>query len=70
MNRSLRCPRFAASPRNRQRSTWALASRCTSGSAYRPSGSVGAWSMTALTWMRGSTNISTEGGPERKLYGP
>lgn len=57
-------------PRNRQRTTWASASRSLSNSTYRPSASVGAWSMTDLTWMRGSTSIRTEGGPERKLYGP
>jgi hypothetical protein len=55
---------------SRQRPTWG------SGSPFLPSRGCllfksgdGAF-MTGLTWTRGWTNISTEGGPERKLYGP
>jgi hypothetical protein len=59
-----------ASAVNKRRPTWG------SGSPFLPSRgclsfkSGGAAFMTGLTWTPGWTTISTEGGPERKLYGP
>lgn len=55
---------------NKRRLTWG------SGSLFLPSRgclsfkSDDAVFTTGLTWTPGWTNISTEGGPERKLYGP
>ena len=46
------------------------ASRCWSKSALCRSSSAAGRYMTWLTWIYGSTNIRTEGGSGRKLYGP
>ena len=66
----LRCRQFAASQKSRRLPILESASRSLRAWACRWSGSGGAACMTGLTWTRGSKNISTEGGPERKLYGP
>lgn len=64
------CPESVVLPRYKQRLIWALASRYSKVCKYPLSNSAGVASMTLLTWTRGLPNISTEGGPERKLYGP
>ena len=70
MSRDCRFPLRAGSVGNRRRLIWG------SGSPFLPSRGClsfklgGAASTTGLTWTRGWTTISTEGGPKRKLYGP
>ena len=66
----LRCRQFAASQRSRRLPISGSASRSLRAWACQSSSLGGGRSMTELTWMRGSKNINTEGGPERKLYGP
>jgi hypothetical protein len=66
----LRCQQFAVSQESRRLRISGSASRSLRAWACRWSGSGGAACMTGLTWMRGSKNISTEDGPEGKLYGP
>jgi len=63
-------PTLAAFHEIRRQRTSVSASRCLNRCACRASNSVGGPFMTVLTWMRGWTTISTEGGPERRLYGP
>ena len=69
-NLVFRSLRFAASRKSKPLSISGLASRSLPGSAFRSSSLGAAVCTTELTWTRGSKNISTEGGPERKLYGP
>ena len=65
------CPRFVASPRNRRPFTSASGSHCLPSWKCHMCASGDAVYTTALTWMPGSTNIRvSEGGPERKTYGP
>ena len=67
---TFRCRRFAASQKTRRRLISGSASPSWRSSGFRSSSLGAAASTTELTWMLGSKNISTEGGPERKLYGP
>ena len=55
---------------NKQRPTWGSGSPFLPSKGCRLFKSGGGAFMTGLTSMPGWTNISTEGGPERKLYGP
>ena len=64
------CLRFAASRRTRRQGISGWASPCLPGSGFRLSSLDAGACTTKLTWTRGSKNISAEGGPERKLYGP
>jgi hypothetical protein len=64
------CRTFGACRKTKQLPISVSASRCWSKSALYRSSSVAGRFMTWLTWMGGSTNISTEGGSGRKLYGP
>lgn len=64
------CPLFGALPEARRPRIWESASRCWSLCTCLRSSSAGAACMTGLTSMRGWTNISIEGGPGRRLYGP
>lgn len=66
----LSCLRCAASPKSKRQRTWASESRCWLRWKFRASSLVVGVYMTGLTWMLGSKNISAEGGPERRLYGP
>jgi hypothetical protein len=59
-----------ASPRIRLRPISGSGPRYLPSSGCLASSSGGAWSMTGLTWIPGSKNISAEDGPEGKLYGP
>ena len=59
---------FAASLKGRPLPTSGSASRSLPSSRYRSSSSGDAVCTTGLTWMRGSTNISAEGGPERSIF--
>jgi len=56
--------------RTRLRPILASASRFLKAWACLSSSLGGGLCMTDLTWMRGLTNISAEGGPERSVYGP
>ena len=66
----LRCRQFGASQKSRPPPILGSASRSLPSSECLSSSLDGAACTTGLTWTRGSKNISTEGGPERKLYGP
>jgi hypothetical protein len=66
----LPCRQFAVSRKSRRLPISGSASRSLRAWACRSSSSGGAACMTGLTWTRGSKNISTEDGPEGKLYGP
>lgn len=55
---------------DRRRPTWGSESLFLPSRGCLSFKSGGAACMTGLTSMPGWTNISTEGGPERKLYGP
>ena len=63
-------PKRAALPSSRRRRISASGLRCSRPCRCRACGSVAAACMTGLTWTRGWTTISTEGGPKRRLYGP
>jgi hypothetical protein len=63
-------PLCAVSRGNRRLNTLASVPRSLPLSRCLQSSSGVVLCMTALTWTRGWTTISTEGGPERKLYGP
>ena len=64
------CLLFAALLESRQRLISGLDSPFLPSSGFRKSNLVGGAYTTRLTWIPGSTNISTEGGPERSHYGP
>lgn len=59
-----------ACQKRKRRAISGSASRSLKRWACRWSSSGAAASMTVLTWTRGWTTISAEGGPERRLYGP
>lgn len=61
---------LAALRKHRRRNISGSASRCWRNSRYQRSNSGGAVCMTFLTWIAGLRNISSEGGPERMIYGP
>ena len=67
---TLPCPRFAASQKSRRLPISGSASRSLRAWACQSLSSGGAASMTALTLMRGWTNISAEDGPGRRFHGP
>ena len=67
---TFRCQRFAALQKSRRLPISGWASPCLPGSGFRLSSLDAGACTTKLTWTRGSKNISAEGGPERKLYGP
>ena len=70
-NASLLLLLSAALVRSRPQPISASESPFLPSSGFPPSSLVGDSSTTALTWMRGSKNISTEGGPERSsFHGP
>lgn len=54
----------------KQRGTSVSVSLCCRSCGFRTSSSVGGQCTTWLTWTYGLTNISGEGGPERKHNGP
>jgi hypothetical protein len=65
------CPLFGAFPRNKPPCTWVLEPPCWPSSMCRMFAWEDAAFMTGLTWMPGSMNIrASEGGPERRVYGP
>lgn len=64
------CLKSGVSRGNRQRLTSGSGSPSLQSSGFRKLNSVGGAYMTRLTWIPGSTTISTEGGPQRRLYGP
>lgn len=66
----LACRQPVASARSRQLLTWVLASRFLIAWVCLACGLAAVASMTELTSMPGLMTISTEGGPERRLYGP
>lgn len=71
MNRAgFPCRTFDAYPRTKPLHISVSASRYWRKSALCQSSSVAGRFMTWLTWIYGSTNIRTEGGSGRKLYGP
>ena len=63
-------PRLGALPESTRQRTLGSASHYLRRCRCHASSSVGARFMTELTWTRGWMTISTEGGPERRLYGP
>lgn len=64
------CRQFAVSRKSRRPRIWGSASLFLRVWACHSSSSGDGRSMTDLTWMRGSKNISAEGGPERSFHGP
>ena len=63
-------PKPGVFQRTKRRITWESASLCLKRLVFRWLSSGAGRFMTDLTWMLGWTNISTEGGPERRLYVP
>lgn len=64
------CRLRAVFRKRKRRDTSGSGSRYSPSCKYRLLSSVVVVSMMWLTWTPGLMNISVEGGPERKLYGP
>jgi len=70
MRRGCLSPPRGGSVANKQLPIWGSGSPFLPSRGFLSSRSDAAAFMTELTSTPGWTNISTEGGPERKLYGP